>query len=309
MGNTACCKKPGDAKQDASAPSEAAEIRQVVGDEEPPLWKTEAELQQKGYEEQARAKAEAEEAAAALAQQQASEESNKAPKEDDKPAVVAAKAKPSPSQAKRNSKDVKKRRPEEKKKKDDAAKSLEEEKEKPGGEEAAAAAAVAEEPVKAKEISKPDKIAVAAAKKERDQKWKRAPDAGKADLVEKLLAAAQSGNISTVDALFGDTDWLSPDAADKDGFTALHVAANHGHKDLCKMLIKRYAADPLITIKLGEWGNTPLHFAARGNHLDAVKYLASKGKGALRMKNNQGKTPAEMAGHSGDVHDYLDDLE
>lgn len=56
----------------------------------------------------------------------------------------------------------------------------------------------------------------------------------------------------------------------KDGYTALHLAAMHGHLERVRELVK-YKAD--VNIKSDGCGYTPLHIAAKNGHMEIVKFL------------------------------------
>ena len=80
-----------------------------------------------------------------------------------------------------------------------------------------------------------------------------------ANLIPQLLAAAQEGRIVELDRLIRE-EGISPDVADYDGRTALHLAACEGNMDLVKMLIDEYGAKRST---VDRWGNTPLDEATR----------------------------------------------
>lgn len=146
------------------------------------------------------------------------------------------------------------------------------------------------------------KVDDAAKKRERKEAWKAMSDAEKKEKGSALLAAAKAGKAAEVKKLLEEN--VSQDYVDGDGWSGLHFAANEGKLDVAIVLLQ-YDADPTLTIKLGEWGQTPLHYAARqGNREIAEKLVAADKKGkALRTKHWKGKVPHEMA--SGDLAKYL----
>ena len=58
------------------------------------------------------------------------------------------------------------------------------------------------------------------------------------------------------------------------GDTVLHIAAQHGHDELVRVILGRHDLYPLI-VKPNMFKNTPLHVAAASGHLSTVKILVS----------------------------------
>lgn len=73
------------------------------------------------------------------------------------------------------------------------------------------------------------------------------------------------------------------------GRTALHAAANNGHKKMVSHLLSR-GADPNIQDSAG---NTALHLAAAAGHNETVAALV--GSTNLTLRNGAGKTAREVA--------------
>lgn len=72
-------------------------------------------------------------------------------------------------------------------------------------------------------------------------------------------------------------------------------AAKRGNMELLVKLVDELHAD---VNGLDAAGNTPLHWASRAGHLDAVEYLITKGS-HVNVKNNLGDTPLHSAAASG----------
>lgn len=53
--------------------------------------------------------------------------------------------------------------------------------------------------------------------------------------------------------------------------------------------------------KTDDLGNTALHWACSGNHLDCVKYIVEKRKGKVNLKNKNGDTPLHTASWKGSL--------
>src|SRR5689334_21144980 len=100
--------------------------------------------------------------------------------------------------------------------------------------------------------------------------------------------ACEKGKISTVRRLLADNPDLvhaTNAAVPHGGWTGLHSAAQHGHVNLVRLLLK-HGADPNAR-EAGD--NTyPLHWAAANRHIDVVRALLDAG---------------------GDVHGIADDHE
>jgi ankyrin repeat protein len=128
------------------------------------------------------------------------------------------------------------------------------------------------------------------------------------------------------------------EALDKDGWTALHFAADEGHEQIIKFLLSHGAqansqdgdgVTPLMQASLqgylnvvqqllqvvgnpgleegDRYGRTTLHHAAEGGHADVMSYLLSHGAQA-NIRDGQGMTPLMMAsweGHIGGLQKLL----
>lgn len=83
----------------------------------------------------------------------------------------------------------------------------------------------------------------------------------------------------------GDMDW-----------TALHVAADMGHTDVCKVLIK--SAKEIDLDAKTKNKQTPLHLAASKGFLDTVQVLVNAGA-ELNVQDSEGNTPLHDASRCG----------
>ena len=117
-----------------------------------------------------------------------------------------------------------------------------------------------------------------------------------------VAVAAQAGDVEGVRALL--KQGTDVNAAQGDGMTALHWAANQANGRLAGMLL--YAgANVKATTRLG--GYTPLHLAAQAGAADVIRELAKAGceasaislpstferrKGGVRVKDGIGPMPA-----------------
>ncbi len=86
-------------------------------------------------------------------------------------------------------------------------------------------------------------------------------------------------------------DPLLVNADENDGWTPLHRAALHGHKEIAEMLI-----DKGNDVNAQEmFGNTPLHKAALYGHKEVTEFLISEGADFDLKENFNGETPLHLA--------------
>ena len=83
----------------------------------------------------------------------------------------------------------------------------------------------------------------------------------------ELIEAAIAGDVQAASAALETAD---VNAADSDGWTALHIAVHRQHLDLTRLLLDH----PDIDVNArNKWRSTPLMLAASGGDLDIVKCL------------------------------------
>eukprot|EP00930_Biecheleria_cincta_P070471 TRINITY_DN5810_c0_g1_i1.p1 TRINITY_DN5810_c0_g1~~TRINITY_DN5810_c0_g1_i1.p1 ORF type:complete len:276 (+),score=114.32 TRINITY_DN5810_c0_g1_i1:96-923(+) len=245
-----------------------APVIQMLTSEDVPLWKQVSETVIKE--------------AQASAEDSAKWEAEAAAKKEKEMAEAAAKKEAS---EKAEAKEDKKAKESKAKKKASAPKKKEE---KPA--EAVAPAAEAPAPAPAAASGAMDKAAC----KDRDQAFAKRPKKEQEDLGKQMRVAAKEGNLIEVKSLLDKG--VSPNVPDKDGWIAIMEASQAGHAECVQMLLN-FGGDAKATLKLGEWGMTALHFAARNGHLECAKILAPASK--LEEKNFQSKTAAEVAKANG----------
>lgn len=117
---------------------------------------------------------------------------------------------------------------------------------------------------------------------------------GSASAVSSVLEAARSGDVDSLRAELragGDVN-----AAQGDGFTALHWAARADNRAVAELLIAA-GADLSATTRLG--GHTPLHVAAAAGSAEVAEALLEAGV-AVATPTETGSLPIHYAAASGD---------
>jgi ankyrin repeat protein len=83
------------------------------------------------------------------------------------------------------------------------------------------------------------------------------------------------------------------------GWTLLHIAADKGNADICKILI-----DAGAIVKSDDYGKTPLHVAAASGNVEVCKILIGGRLADVYAKDDKGKTPFDYA-ESVEIKDFL----
>ena len=99
-----------------------------------------------------------------------------------------------------------------------------------------------------------------------------------------IWQAALDNDLSRVKKLLNNG--CDVNSTDSSGYTALHYAARSNHVDLVKFLISNGACVNCTTRAGGE---TPLHRAAYMGNLEVIQLLVSN-KGSIFIQNNDGQT-------------------
>ncbi|XP_076298784.1 uncharacterized protein LOC143217929 isoform X2 [Lasioglossum baleicum] len=110
---------------------------------------------------------------------------------------------------------------------------------------------------------------------------------------QKLFEAIERNNIGDVKELINHG--VSIDAKNNDGQTPLHYAAKSDKLEVVKYLIEKKGAN--VNVKDND-GQTPLHYAAKSDKLEVVKYLIEKKGANVNVKDNDGQTPLHSAAKS-----------
>jgi ankyrin repeat protein len=103
-----------------------------------------------------------------------------------------------------------------------------------------------------------------------------------------LMNAAENGTMAIVE-LISTTAQFDPkymNAISKSGYTALIIAAAHGHTDIVRYLLEHQADANTVS----ETQVTAFMYAAASNRVDVMKVLVEVGKVDIEMKHNNGGT-------------------
>lgn len=123
-----------------------------------------------------------------------------------------------------------------------------------------------------------------------------------------LAGAAALGKLDAVKSFFGEDGGLKPNTAKEQFEQAFLFACGYGPSDVVEFLLGK-GAD--LTAHRGD-GQTGLHWAVIGGHLETVKLLL-RSKAPLEVKNTYGGTVLDQtlwyAAHGGDPDAYIAILE
>ncbi|KAJ4136360.1 ankyrin repeat-containing protein [Fusarium equiseti] len=124
------------------------------------------------------------------------------------------------------------------------------------------------------------------------------------DLTETIKSLAERENASPAEIVAA-----AQDASNKS--TCLHMATGNGHLEIVRQLISYFDNRPKEQKKAfldesNEAGNTGLHWAALGGHLDVIKLLLEQGASPA-LANEQNYVPLDLAyfNHKNDVAEYF----
>ncbi|CAG0878943.1 unnamed protein product [Darwinula stevensoni] len=106
-----------------------------------------------------------------------------------------------------------------------------------------------------------------------------------------LHDAAKRGNMSFMEECLKNQ--VSVNGLDKAGNTALHWAARGGHIQCVERLLKAPKVEINVPNKMGD---TALHLASYKGHTDVIQILLDHGSNP-RMTNRDGKMPIALAGN------------
>lgn len=126
---------------------------------------------------------------------------------------------------------------------------------------------------------------------------------GRREVIDRLLAAGVEPTLweacalglkeNVVELLRRDPSAIG--AYSHDGWTALHLAAFFGHRDLAALLLERGAdVNARSRSETFAQANTPLHAAAANRHLEVAQLLVARGAD-VNARDGSGFTPLALA--------------
>ena len=107
-------------------------------------------------------------------------------------------------------------------------------------------------------------------------------------LVNRFHNAARKGDVSLVESML--QEGVPVDCVDRDGRTALSLAAYFNRTDVIRLLLQK-GAD---VNKRDRFGSTPVHWAARWSSTEAIAVLIEHGA-SINITNNDGEKPIDLA--------------
>ncbi|GER57291.1 ankyrin repeat family protein [Striga asiatica] len=111
-----------------------------------------------------------------------------------------------------------------------------------------------------------------------------------------LYVAAECGHVDVVKALVKNYDVGSAAIKAKNGFDAFHIAAKLGELEVLKVLMESI---PQLLATVDQSNTTPLHTASSQGHLEIVKYLLEKNSSMATISRNNGKTALHSSARNG----------
>ncbi|KAG8307575.1 hypothetical protein J6590_018452 [Homalodisca vitripennis] len=105
-----------------------------------------------------------------------------------------------------------------------------------------------------------------------------------------LMCAARNNRLSVVNFLLDSLEHVDVDLVDMDRQTALHHAAQAGHKDVVARIVQAGANTKVVNRQ----GRTALHLASEKGHVDVVEFLL-RHEAQMETRDEDGNSPLHLA--------------
>lgn len=113
-----------------------------------------------------------------------------------------------------------------------------------------------------------------------------------------LYVAAENGHLDIVKELIRYHDVGLASFKARNGFDAFHIAAKNGHLEILKVLME---AIPEISMTVDLSNTTAFHTAAAQGHIEVVNFLLEEGSSLVTIAKSNGKTVLHSAARNGHV--------
>ncbi|KAK7245225.1 hypothetical protein RIF29_40060 [Crotalaria pallida] len=113
-----------------------------------------------------------------------------------------------------------------------------------------------------------------------------------------LYVAAENGHLDIVKELIRYHDIGLVGLKARNGFDAFHIAAKNGELEILKVFTE---AIPEVSMTVDLSNTTALHTAAAQGHIDVVNFLLEKGSSLVTIAKSNGKTVLHSAARNGHV--------
>ncbi|XP_058756398.1 ankyrin repeat-containing protein ITN1-like [Vicia villosa] len=113
-----------------------------------------------------------------------------------------------------------------------------------------------------------------------------------------LFTAAEKGHLDVVKELLKHSTLQTVAKKNRSGFDPLHIAASQGHHAIVQVLLDY---DPSLSKTIGPSNSTPLITAATRGHVEVVNELLSKDGSLLEIARSNGKNALHLAARPGHI--------